>query len=214
MGYPRLELTKKRFGRYEVLSFAELRNRQTYWKCLCDCGNIAIVNGHSLTRGHTKSCGCLQVEELVLRSKKHDMSGSTEFRIWAGILQRCNNPNNHDYKYYGGRGITVCSEWESFEQFYKDMGSKPRGFTLDRINNNGNYKSENCKWASRKEQANNTRRNRPILYNGEIKPISHWVKELGLSSHTVYRRLNKGYNIDEVFYKGNLKDKNAGIEIV
>lgn len=123
------------------------------WRCLCDCGKRVVVLGSYLRSGHTQSCGCLQRE----RSTTHGMSKTSIYWIYVGMHQRCYDSNSPPYKNYGGRGIKVCEHWHSFENFYADMGDCPEGLTLERIDNDGNYESGNCKWATRQEQNLNAR---------------------------------------------------------
>ncbi len=116
-------------------------------------------------------------------------------RCWEGMLHRCDNPNAHAYNRYGGRGIKVCERWRKFENFCNDMGSRPQGFTIERRNNNKGYSPENCHWASRKEQSNNTRTNRRITYNGKTLTISQWAEQTGLSHCRINRRLEAGWSV-------------------
>lgn len=153
-----VDISGKRFGRLTVVRLTdERRNHHCVWECICDCGSMAMVSGSSLRSGVTKSCGCLSLEVKVARFTKHGMEGTRTYRSWVAMRARCNNPKTRDYASYGGRGITVCERWESFENFLEDMGERPPGKSLDRINNDLGYLPDNCRWATAKEQANNRR---------------------------------------------------------
>lgn len=130
-----------------------------------------------------------------MATERHGMSKSSEFEAWHSMKQRCSNPNYKNYKWYGGRGIRVCDRWlNSFTDFYGDMGKRPSNkYSLDRIDVNGNYEPDNCKWSTAKEQHNNKRTNKVIEVNGRTQTIQQWCDELGINSHTVYKRLSRGW---------------------
>lgn len=154
----KLDLIGERFGKLIVISEARTRARWTrYFLCKCDCGKEKEICMSSLRRGLTTSCGCRASKLFGLRNTKHGMSETPEYNSWRAMKERCNNPKNSHYHLYGGRGISYTPEWENFENFFADMGYRPEGKTLDRIDVNANYSKENCKWSDISEQNTNTR---------------------------------------------------------
>ena len=169
------------------------------WVCRCDCGNTKIICSQSLRIG-TESCGCKRVQKIKERAK-HNRCNTQTYRSWKGMIQRCTNPNNHKYPRYGGRGIQVCDEWKSFAGFFKDMGDCPKGYQIDRINNDGNYNKDNCRWADIQTQARNRSNNRNITMNGQTKTMAEWCEELNVSPVMVRMRISRGWQTNEALTK-------------
>lgn len=154
----RVDLTGRVFERLTVLARGEPRGHKTRWAAQCSCGAVKLVNHAELMAGKTKSCGCLNVEARKMRPATHGYSESPTYVCWSNMHARCSNPKRKEYKNYGGRGISVCERWASFESFVADMGDKPPRLSIDRINNDGNYEPSNCRWATAKQQRANQRR--------------------------------------------------------
>ena len=157
------DLTGQTFGRWVVISRgSDDPSGRAYWNCLCECGTEKLVRVGHLRGGLTQSCGCRRAEVAAQTHTTHGMRWSPEYSVWSGMKRRCFNPNEQNYAYYGGRGITICPEWaESFETFYRDMGPRPSDdLSIDRIDVDGNYEPGNCRWATATEQSSNQRRSK------------------------------------------------------
>ena len=191
-------LAGMRFGKLEVLERVEDHvtkggYKKVVWKCRCDCGNIKNVLADSLKSGNTKACGCESRSGLEKRTT-HGKSRSRLYRIWQGMRNRCNSRTNKYYGNYGGRGISVCKDWNnSFENFYKWAISHgyEENLTLDRIDNDGNYEPGNCQWKDRFYQMNHTRRNHLLTYKGRTQTLTEWAKEVEMIPSTLDARINR-----------------------
>ena len=197
----RLELDGQKFNRLTAISEVAKRGNLRMWKCLCDCGNTAIVAGVELRRGHTKSCGCLNQEnrqKAGLANRTHGMSRSPEYMSWHNMMKRCLNPKHPRFPDYGGRGITVCERWRTFPNFLKDMGMKPTTrHQIERRDNDGQYCKANCCWALPKEQAQNTRVNRRLTHDGITLTITQWAERIGIRHTTLSLRLDRGWSVSK-----------------
>lgn len=198
----------ERFGRLTVIDIADPHiqpsgKHMQMRRCLCDCGNEVVVAAQSLNNGRTKSCGCLRSERSIECHTTNQYHDDRLYGIWNAMRQRCNNVNDRNYPNWGGRGITVCDEWNTFDVFYEwaiDHGYTDNT-TIDRIDNNGSYCPENCRWTDAKGQANNRRSNRYIDINGEKKTVAQWADVSGISASTIYARLTVyGWSPEEAVF--------------
>lgn len=165
---------------------------RTQWKCQCDCGRDAVVALFRMKSGHTKSCGCYKPGNVT-----HGKSRTPTYNSWLAMKQRCDYKGHAEYHRYGGRGITVCDRWKSFENFIADMGERPAGMSIDRIDVDGNYEPGNCRWATTGEQMRNRRSTINVTRDGVTKCISDWCKDLGLDVDRVYGRIRRGISPQE-----------------
>lgn len=199
-----IDLTGKRFGHLMAYFFAGKINKTNhhYWGCICDCGEHRVISGANLRSGNSLSCGCLQKKRTSAANKKHGMSmvNRSEYRSWNAMRGRCNNPNNQDYPDYGGRGVVVCNRWDDFSAFLNDLGECPSGYSLDRIDVNGNYEPKNCRWVDSKTQARNKRSTRWIDVNGQVKCLAEWAEISGTSYKTIQKRIMRGWTNAEAIF--------------
>ena len=191
----RKDLTGQKFGRLTVIKYAYTKKKAAYWLCKCDCGKEIIIMANSLLSNKTKSCGCLRKDLL----KTHSLTKDRLYTTWNNIKQRCYNNKCFNYKYYGLLNITMCDEWKNdFMSFYNwamNNGYK-EDLSIDRINVNGNYEPINCRWATPKEQARNTRYNKIITYNNETHNLSEWAEIVGINPITLGTRLRRNWTIE------------------
>ena len=191
------DLTGYRFGKLTVIErMGKSKQGHILWLCKCDCGETTTSFAHRLKSGKKKSCGCLYKEERWTTHYKHGGTNERLYRVWTDMHTRCNNPNDKAYKNYGARGISICEEWNNYETFRiwaikngYQPNSKSGVTTLDRIDVNGNYCPENCRWVSYKEQNNNRRNNFLLTYNGKTQTAMQWSEELGIKYSTLYARI-------------------------
>ena len=187
----------RRYGRLVVDAFVGSRRvgkqSKRFWRCRCDCGASVDLPYSALSTGNTRSCGCLGREANI----KHGAYRDPTYGVWSAMHQRCRATSAPAFKGYGGRGITVCERWRDYKNFAADLGPRPTGGTLERIDVNGNYEPSNCRWASAKDQANNRRNNRRITHNGVTKTVAEWARDLGVSRVSVLYRLAAGWSVEE-----------------
>lgn len=192
------DLTGKKFSRLTVIEQLSERcvNGAVKYLCLCECGNKSKVQANKLRSGVTRSCGCLTKDKATT----HGMYKSTEHSSWRSMKNRCCNKNHMHYKNYGARGIKICNRWKnSFQNFYDDMGAKPSPkHSIDRIDNNGDYEPENCKWSTEIEQARNRRGTKMYTYKNETKYAREWMDIYEISNNVFYRRVNQGWSFDKI----------------
>lgn len=195
-----------RYGRWTVVRETQKKitsSGQTHRRCLClcDCGIKKEVFLCKLRSGDSKSCGCLQKELLSKRKKTHGLSKAASYCLWKTMQARCKNFKQPSFKYYGKRGITICKRWMKFENFLEDMGERPKGKSLDRIDNNGDYKPKNCRWTTRKKQSNNKRNNIFVSVNGVQIPFEELAEMFDLKKKTLESRLRRGWSLEKALTK-------------
>ena len=194
----KIDLTGQRFGRLVVVNQAEtIRRGKTRWRCLCDCGKTVDVYAYNLRNGNSKSCGCLNREHLLQSHVTHGMSNTRLYKTWCDMKARCSYPKDDSYPIYGGRGITVCRDWQNdfsaFSEWALANGYRD-DLTIDRIDPDGNYEPGNCRWATTAEQANNKRSNRLLAHDGRTMTIAGWAREIGIPAPVISARLRYGWS--------------------
>lgn len=203
------DITGKKFGYLTVIKQAgRTKNGVVKWLCKCDCGNQTVVGGWNLRSGRTKSCGCLQKKTVTALATKHSQSKTSLYSAWASMRQRCRNEKNPNYKNYGARGVSVCSEWSEFEPFMKwaiSSGYK-KGLTIDRIDNNDGYSPKNCRWVSHRIQANNTRRNIITKVRGEDLTLAQIARKYSLPYRKLSYRFSCGDRGENLIRGGNINN--------
>jgi hypothetical protein len=200
-------------GRLKIYRIVHDSKGKLRYQCSCSCGVTCYPNKGDVDFGKTNSCGCGIRAATRQRNYSHRMTGTKIHGVWTTMLNRCRNPKMLKYRDYGARGIKVCERWKKFENFYEDMGQCPAdGMSIDRIDTNGDYCKENCRWATAEEQALNTRRNRLVTFNGKTLPMSIWCKRFDLIYSTAINRLNKGMPAEQIFAMSVRKNSNIKIE--
>lgn len=227
-----VDLVGRTFSRWTVTARAP--NRPTkegaaaFWRCVCACGTVAEVSGSSLKKGGSQSCGCLAREKSSVRNRRHGLHGTTEYKLWRGLMDRCTNPNGKHFADYMGRGITVCHRWRySFEAFFSDVGRRPADdLEIDRIDNDGGYwcgkcdeciqlgRAPNWRWATSRQQARNRRSNRLITANGVTACASEWSERTGIKKSTILMRLESGWSESDAVTKPTHSTRSASMRAV
>ena len=201
----------KKYGKLKIVSLSYKKQKYTksgrkdgflyYFNCICECGNYIDVNLHDLTSSHTQSCGCYQKTQVSKKNKIHGLTTSSIFHIWTSMKQRCLNPNNKAYKNYGGRGITICDDWKNnFITFYDwamNNGYK-ENLSIDRIDNDGNYQPDNCRWVTRKEQNRNYRKNINVIYENTEYCLKDLSVKLNINYKYLHKKYKKGMKIEDI----------------
>lgn len=183
-----------RFGKLVVTDRAPNKGKRAMWVCRCDCGKRVTRLGKYLRSGEVKSCGCLHRQPMSGPRTTHGHSIgkiSRTYSTWASMVQRCTNPKSTTWSKYGGKGITVCKRWLSFDNFLSDMGERPAGMSIDRINPRGSYTRSNCRWADSKQQGANQTKTRFITFQGRTLHLTAWAGELGINPSTLHGRLKR-----------------------
>ena len=213
MNRPKEDLTGREFDRLKVIRYIPASEREGYgkkkdsrvWLCECSCGNTVRLRTQQLTHGKARSCGCYCKDvfrKRIEENRTHGKKNTRLYRIWGDMKDRCFNQSAKDYPRYGGKGVNICEQWvNDFQSFY-DWSIKngySDNLTLDRIDNNGNYEPDNCRWATMKEQCRNRSNTLIIEYKGEKRPLSEWCEILNIDYHSAHWRLKNGWSVQKSF---------------
>ena len=187
-----------KYNRLTAIKFSHKNEHGSqFWTFKCTCGNLITTIVSGVKNEGTKSCGCFTKDRIY----QHGMIKTKVYSCWHSMKDRCLNKDNQNYKNYGSRGIKVCKEWMEFKNFYKDMGDAPKNKSLDRVNNNKGYYKSNCRWSTRTEQQNNTRKNIFLTYRNETKTVSQWAVKLNINKYTIFTRLRRNFSIEKALTK-------------
>ena len=196
-------LENQRFGRLTVIKeVGRTKSGGSTWLCKCDCGGEKVISSNGLLHGKTQSCGCIKREQNVEMFGTHRDTNNPLWRLWCTVKNRCNNPNNHKYSNYGGRGIKVCPEWETNYPAFREWcvtNGYEKGLTIERKDVNGDYSPANCIFATQKIQQNNRTNNHLITYEGVTKTLSQWAEHLNMGYKMLEHRINRGWSVEDAF---------------
>ena len=209
-----LPMAGKCFNKLTVVRYAGRtgNEKRPTWECICICGKLTNVLEKHLLSGHTKSCGCIKNHDKVKHGHKRRTGQSATYTTWQSMIQRCHDPDFDSFKDYGAKGISVCERWLTFSSFLEDMGDRPIGKTLDRIDGKGNYEPGNCRWAGALEQANKKRSNQKLECDGVSMTIAEWSQRTGLDYGCLYKRVFQlGWTPERALTTPSRKEKNNGI---
>jgi hypothetical protein len=208
-----VDLTGQTFGRLTVLSPGGRVNGTLHWLTRCVCGTEKLVYAGNLRGGNVSSCGCLRSEtsaaRIAKRCLKHGLSYSREFASWQAMKTRCCNSRDKNFLRYGAKGITVCDRWKIFENFYADMGPRPEGRTLDRIDNTGNYEPSNCRWATLTEQQRNRAVTVKLTLDGQTLTLMEWSEKLSMEPYLIRSRLSNGWSVERALTEARHKPQKS-----
>jgi hypothetical protein len=193
-----IEVPGTRYGRWVVLGPAtNATDGRTRWMCRCACGTERPVQSNNLRSGKSTSCGCANIGPVT---HGHSRGGklTDTYKTWSGMLDRCTRENSRPYAYYGGRGIQVCARWQSFDNFLADMGERPPGMSIDRIDNDGDYEPGNVRWANPTQQSRNRRYNVVLEFQGTSRCVQEWAEHLGVRAKMLLWRFHRGWPVERI----------------